>query len=284
MLARTSLLLAVTIALSVSFSLAVPGEHTTAGGGAKTGAPVRPDPAAAISATTSGNWGTIKGRVVFGGDSIPVPKLVHKKGAAPKDPEVCSARDTFSDELAVNKENKGIQSAVVYINRPPAIHPALAKAEGEVEFGQEHCMFKPRIFAYRFGQKVKVSSNDPVTHNTNVTPFAGTGFNLTIPAAAPGDKNVVEVGEIRAQQRPTPVVCNLHPWMKAWWFVFDHPYFAVSDENGAFEIKQAPAGTLKLVVWHEYFLYYGEGKREGNEIEVQPDGTTDLGNIVFQPK
>ena len=49
------------------------------------------------------------------------------------------------------------------------------------------------------------------------------------------------------------VVCNIHPWMKAYFFVLDHPYFAVTDEKGRFEIQGLPAGEYTLSAWHEKF-------------------------------
>jgi len=48
-----------------------------------------------------------------------------------------------------------------------------------------------------------------------------------------------------------PFKDNQHPWEKAYVAVMDHPFFAVSDESGRFEIRGLPPGTYTLVVWHE---------------------------------
>jgi hypothetical protein len=48
-----------------------------------------------------------------------------------------------------------------------------------------------------------------------------------------------------------PIKCNQHPWMKAYAGVMDHPFFAVSDSSGKFEIRGLPEGTYNLVIWHE---------------------------------
>ena len=39
------------------------------------------------------------------------------------------------------------------------------------------------------------------------------------------------------------LACNIHGWMKAYVRVFDHPYYAVTDEDGKFEIKLARVGA-----------------------------------------
>ena len=52
---------------------------------------------------------------------------------------------------------------------------------------------------------------------------------------------------------PVTVKCNIHPWMTAYYFVMDHPYFAVTNEKGEFKIDGLPAGEYTLAAWHEEF-------------------------------
>ena len=49
------------------------------------------------------------------------------------------------------------------------------------------------------------------------------------------------------------VLCNVHPWMRAWIFVFDHPYYAVTSRTGKFELKNLPPGTYTIEAWHETY-------------------------------
>ena len=65
---------------------------------------------------------------------------------------------------------------------------------------------------------------------------------------------------LKAETPPIPFKCDIHPWMKGYVRVFDHPYFAVTDEDGKFEIKNAPAGKWRIVYWHENGFHKG---REG---------------------
>ena len=249
------------------------------------GSSARAASAAAAEPTTPAQpagWGTVKGRIVLGDDEIPERVLVVKKGAANvNNPERCAARDLLSEELIVNKDNRGLKWVIVSLNKPSATHPDLGKVEGEVEFGQEFCVFKPHLLAFRQGQKLKITSNDPIGHNTNLTPFQNAPWNQSLPGAPEAGKTEMDGPALKAEPRPIPVACNIHGHMKAYIVVFDHPYFAVTDENGAFELKKVPAGEQRLVVWQEK-CGYGSGRREGQAIEVKADETTDLGKIELK--
>jgi Carboxypeptidase regulatory-like domain len=65
------------------------------------------------------------------------------------------------------------------------------------------------------------------------------------------------------------VNCNIrHTWMHAYLFVADHPYHAVTDASGRFELDQVPPGTYTIAVWHELL-----GGRE-QKVTVAPGQTT----------
>ena len=49
------------------------------------------------------------------------------------------------------------------------------------------------------------------------------------------------------------IKCDVHPWMKSYVSVFDHPYFAVTDENGNYKIDNIPPGTYNVIAWQEKF-------------------------------
>ena len=54
-----------------------------------------------------------------------------------------------------------------------------------------------------------------------------------------------------AEQEPISVVCDIHAWMRAYHLPIDHPFAAVSGEDGTFEIKDLPAGKHEFKIWHE---------------------------------
>src|SRR5262249_41400864 len=116
---------------------------------------------------------------------------------------------------------------------------------GQIVFDQEKCTFVPHVLATMTGVKVDLKNSDPVNHNIN-SRLRNNGFNKLLSATKD------EMLPVSAAERtPGESTCEIHPWRKAYWMVRDNPYFAVTDDKGNFEIKNVPAGTQKVVVWHE---------------------------------
>ena len=86
------------------------------------------------------------------------------------------------------------------------------------------------------------------------------------------------------EKRPIAVGCDLHPWMTGYLMVFDHPFFAVTGEDGSFEIKGVPAGKQNVVVWQEKVGYVTPGFAVGVPVEVKAGATVDLGDVKLDPK
>ncbi len=76
--------------------------------------------------------------------------------------------------------------------------------------------------------------------------------------------------------------CSYSAWAKGWVGVFKHPYYAVTDADGKFEIKNAPAGTWRLILWQERVGWVVLKNKDdvGKVIEVKDKGITDLGQIL----
>jgi hypothetical protein len=83
---------------------------------------------------------------------------------------------------------------------------------------------------------------------------------------------------------PDVVTDSIHPWFQGSVRAFEHPYFAVTDESGHFQIEDAPAGSWRLVIWHERIGYQGGAiGRLGERIAIvdQYNGCQKLEPIVF---
>ena len=64
---------------------------------------------------------------------------------------------------------------------------------------------------------------------------------------------MVSVFQFREEEVMVSVKCDVHGWMKAYIGVVDHPYFAVTPEDGSFQLSNVPPGTYTLETWHEVF-------------------------------
>jgi hypothetical protein len=65
--------------------------------------------------------------------------------------------------------------------------------------------------------------------------------------------------------------------------VLDHPFFAVTDKDGNFEIKGVPAGAQKLILWQEAVGYVNADGNKGMAVQVEPGKATDIGAIKIDP-
>ena len=186
---------------------------------------------------------TLSGTVQFDGP-VPKPKL-NKALAGDPACASCHADTPAKDDLVVGASG-GVRWAFVYVKKglegktfqPPA-------APGSVD--QVGCIYTPHVVGVMAGQALNFRNSDKMMHNVNGTAaFANKGFNF---AQLPGSANGVTF--TIAEYPPIRIACNVHPFMAMHVAVLDHPFFAVTDADGKFEIKNLPPGTYTLAVWHE---------------------------------
>jgi hypothetical protein len=252
-----------------------------------------------------GKWVTIKGKIIWNDGKGAAPKQVPIKPT--KDEEVCAKdKDFNTEDWVVNAKTGGIKNVVVWVVPEPSDEAAIAalkKAQAEnksyafksfdpadihpdlkavpknpIEIDQPCCRFIPHVLAGRAGQEMLIKNSASVPHNAKWVSRDNGEINPLIPA---GGQFKLEKPLV-SERFPIEVSCSIHPWMKAWVRVFDHPYFAITDENGNFEIKNAPVlkGKLRLFIWQENGMHGGTPGRFGQTIEVKP-GTLDLKEIKF---
>jgi plastocyanin len=226
-------------------------------------------------------WGSIKGQAVWAGGAVPPRQKID----VTKDAPACLKNGPlFSDKIVVNPKNKGVRWVLVWLTdekdtnkAATPVHPSLkAIAKKTVEIDQPCCMFEPHVVGLREGQELVFKNSAGIAHNVKVDGGAkGPNINPILP---PGGK--VEVKDVEARKFPIPVSCSIHPWMKAYVGVYKGPYFAVTDENGHFEIKNAPAGKFRLMAWQEEQGWVagdgGKPSSKGQLIEIKPGETTDV--------
>jgi hypothetical protein len=236
----------------------------------------------AAAPPAQGSFGTITGRLVWGGPAAPEPTPLIKKGdPTVKDAAVCATTDLFSRDLAVDPKTLGVRYGFAYLNKPSGTNPdaeqALLSKEATVVIDQKNCEFIPYCTALHKDQPVVFKSSDPVGHNVRYSGFTNAANNVALPPQ--GELKV----KLVAERRPLPLACDIHPWMKGYMMVFDHPFFAVTGEDGSFEIQGVPAGAQKLVVWQEKVGYVTPGAGLGMAVTVTPGQTVDVGTIAIDP-
>jgi plastocyanin len=146
-------------------------------------------------------------------------------------------RTVPSPRLAPASERRHV---VVYLRdaRPQDVMPT------RVAIRQINESFTPRVVAVTIGSEVAFPNDDPIYHNVFSLSRAK-NFNL----------GRYPRGESRRVRFDRPgvvkVFCEIHSHMSATVMVFDHPWFAVPDEDGRFELSAVPAGEREITAWHE---------------------------------
>ncbi len=211
--------------------------------------------------------GTVTGQILFKGKR-PAPKVIDMS----EEPACVEAHHgkAYDESLVVGKKG-GLANAFVYVK---------AGLEGKtfeipadpVTIDQNGCWFRPRVLGIQTGQVLKVVNSDPVTHNIHPMAAVNREWNHSQGADDPPLARKFLKPEIMI-----PVKCNIHSWMHAFIGVLDHPYFAVSNDDGTFAIKNLPPGTYTIAVWQEKL-----GTQE-QQVTVPPHGKTEA-NFTFKEK
>ena len=133
---------------------------------------------------------------------------------------------------------------VVYVSEGLAANTSQPPQES-VTLEQKGCQYRPHVLAMQANQKLEIVNSDETTHNIHPSPANNREWNMTQPHGVPLDHIFAR------EEIAIPIKCNVHPWMRGYIAVFKHPYFAVTDKNGAFDIKNLPPGTYTITAWQE---------------------------------
>jgi hypothetical protein len=184
--------------------------------------------------------GSVAGRVAFEGTGPANPPMK-------LDSDPACVRDhpggMTLDKVIVN--NGGLENVFVYVKDGLGNYYYDPPAE-TVRLDQKGCRYTPHVFGLRTGQPLEISNSDQTMHTVHALARNNQEFNLSQPL-----QGIKQTKTFTAPEVMVHFKCNVHNWMEAYAGVLSHPYFAVTANGGAFELKDLPAGTYTIEAWHQ---------------------------------
>ncbi len=199
-----------------------------------------PEPTAVVDPATVGS---VKGTVKFAGTPPVFPPIDMSAEAACVQANPAPVRPP----VVMLGEDGALENVVVYVKSGLGRYRYDTPKDPAV-LDQKGCMYAPRVLAMMTNQPFEVKNTDSITHNVHLIARENHSWNRSIVA---GEQPYVTT--FVHSELAVPVVCNIHPWMRAYLFLFAHPYFDVTRKAGRFELKDLPPGTYTIEAWHERF-------------------------------
>ncbi|HSS44840.1 MAG TPA: carboxypeptidase regulatory-like domain-containing protein [Thermoanaerobaculia bacterium] len=185
---------------------------------------------------------TISGRVAFTG-TAPAKEQIKMDADA-----FCKAAHSgpvYTQEVVVNG-NGTLQWVLVYVKEGiSGTYPAPTQP---VTLDQHGCQYQPHIFGIQAGQPLRILNSDGTLHNIHALPKINAEFNIGQPFQKMETMKKFDKPEV-----PLRFKCDVHKWMGAYCGVFNHPFFAVTNDQGTFEIKNLPPGNYVIEAWQEKY-------------------------------
>jgi len=156
-----------------------------------------------------------------------------------KDQDVCG---TSHVNPSAPNGNGTVASCIIGLER---ISEGKDFSKREYTLDQNGCNFRPHIQIVPLGAAIIVSNLDKTLHNYHINLNGETITNEAQPEGAPPREVILK------QKGLHVVTCDVHPWMKGYIWMADHPYYTLSDSTGAFSLSDIPPGKYKLILWRD---------------------------------
>ena len=204
------------------------------------------------AAATSVSAATLKGNVRYAG-----ARVEKKTVPVTIDQYLCGKEKEAGDLLL--SSNSGIRNVVVSLHGVPAGSKPPANG-APVKMDQKQCVFVPRVVVVPVGGTVEFLNSDRLLHNVRGSGKENPPFNRAQPHAR-------TISIVFKSPEILRVDCDLHSWMRGWIVVAEHPFYAVTNEEGEFVFENVPPGKYKLQAWQETL------GRANQEVTVAGEGT-----------
>jgi plastocyanin len=215
----------------------------------------------------SGNEGNISGVINFTG-AVPATRKLDMSSDSK-----CEG-DNFLDDVVV-KDGK-LQNVFIFV-KSGLPQSTFETPTNELTLDQKGCKYVPRVLGIQAGQPLKIVNSDQTTHNIHTLPQVNREFDSSQQA---GQGPIIR--KFSKPEAIFPVKCNQHSWMRAHIAVLGHPFFAVSDSNGAFTIRGLPPGEYEIEAWHERYGAKTAKIKVSEKADAKADFSFD-GSVAFQP-
>ena len=205
-------------------------------------APSSPAAAQSGQKVDTANAGSVKGTVSLDG-TAPKNEAI-KMNADPvcmKEAKGPQTQETY----IVGSDGKTLGNVFVYVKDGLGNYVFDTPTE-PAKIDQKECRYHPHVFGMRVGQPLEIVNSDPTLHNIHAMPKANQEFNNGQPI-----QGMKMTHTFTQQEVMVPFKCDVHGWMNAYVGVLPHPYYAVTKDDGSFELKDLPAGTYTIEAWHE---------------------------------
>ncbi|HUN66237.1 MAG TPA: carboxypeptidase regulatory-like domain-containing protein [Bacteroidota bacterium] len=188
--------------------------------------------------------GNITGKINYTGPKVSATPI--KMNADPKCLSMHSGKDVAPEQVVVNPNNT-LRYVFVYVKKGLE-GKKFPTPSTKVSIDQLGCMYHPHVFGIMTHQQLEITNSDGTLHNIHALPVNNPQFNIAQP-----NKGMKFTKSFDKPEVMVKVKCEVHNWMAAYIGVLDHPFFAVSDDKGNFEIKNLPPGEYELEAWQEKF-------------------------------
>jgi plastocyanin len=199
-------------------------------------------PAGAPAAAPAGGGATLTGKVAFSGGA---PQLEQIKMDADAYCKAAHSAPVSTQDVEVNG-NGTLKDVLVFVKS--GVSGTYPTPSTPVELDQKGCQYHPHIFGIQAGQALKIVNSDGTLHNIHALPKINSEFNIGQPF-----QNMTTEKKFDKPEFPVRFKCDVHKWMGAYCGVFNHPFFAVTNDQGTFEIKGLPPGNYVVEAWQEKY-------------------------------